>query len=205
MIDICRENDVIVVADEMHSDLIMPGQTFTSVGELDADYLDNVMICLAPSKTFNLAGMQWSSVIVPNEKLRQRFTRSVEQQGIQLTNPISFAATVGAYSGGSDQWLTEVIDYIYANYNYLKERFAAELPSVKVFDLEATYLAYVDFKALGHTQEELASKIFQEAKVGLDGGDWFGSEGAGCMRINLACPRATLEEAVLRIVNVLKN
>lgn len=205
MLDICRENDVVVISDEIHNDLIMPGSTFTSVGELGEEYLDNVIICLAPSKTFNLAGMQWSAVIIPNEKLYQPFARSIEQQGVGLYNPISFAATIGAFNGGSDQWLEEVIDYIYENYKYLKERLTKELNGVQVFNLEATYLAFVDFSNLGFTVEELEDKIFRQANVGLDGGDWFGPEGEGSMRFNLACPRTTLEEALTRIIKVLSN
>jgi cystathionine beta-lyase len=201
MLDICRENNVMVVSDEVHGDLIMPGQDFTSVGALGEEYLENIMICMAPSKTFNLAGIQWSAIVIPNDERRHHYQRSLEQLGSSVINPLSFAAVIGAYQG-SEEWLDDLIDYVYNNFKYLKEKLETNIEGVKVFDLEATYLAYVDFTELGFSVAELEEKFFKEAGVGLDGGHWFGPEGEGCMRINLATSRAILEEAVSRIIEV---
>ncbi|UUX33787.1 MalY/PatB family protein [Fundicoccus culcitae] len=202
MLDIAFENDLTVVVDEIHGDLIMPGVEYTTVGNLGAEYANKVITCLAPSKSFNLAGIQWSGIVIPDEKLRHQFSRSLDQLGYGMYNPFSYAATVAAYNDSED-WLNEVIDYVYKNYLYLKETLESEL-DVHVLDLEATYLAFVDFSRYGLTQKELENKVINEAKVGLDSGTWFGENGAGFMRFNLACSRSTLEEAVSRVVKVFK-
>lgn len=204
MLDIAFENDLIVVADEIHGDLIMPGVEYHTVGNLGGDYANKVITCLAPSKSFNLAGVQWSGIVIPDEKLRHQFKRAIEQLGYNSLNSLSFAAVIGAYNDSED-WLDAVIEYIYENYKYLKERLETELDNVSVIDLEATYLAYVDFRGLGYSDEKLIDLITHKAKVGLDSGNWFGKEGEGFMRFNLACSREILEEAVNRIVKVLKE
>lgn len=202
MLDIAFENDLLVVVDEIHGDLIMPGVEYTTVGNLGKDYSDKVITCISPSKTFNLAGTQWSGIVIPDDKLRHPFSRTIEQLGIGIHNPCSLAAVIAAYND-SEEWLDELIKYIYANYEYLKERLEAEL-GVDVLKLEATYLAFADFSKFGLTREELDHKMVHEAKVGLDSGHWFGDEGEGYMRFNLACSRSTLEEAINRIVKTFK-
>lgn len=204
MLDICKKNNVLVLSDEIHGDLIMPGEEFVSAGALGEEYYENLIVCMSPSKTFNLAGMQWSAIIIPNDTVRQQFQQALEHLGISLLNPIAFAAVAGAYNN-SEEWLDDVIHYIYNNYQYLKERLESNIEGIKVLDLQATYLAFVDFNALSLSQQELDNKIFVEAGVGLDGGNWFGPEGNGYMRFNLACSRTILDEAVSRIIQVVSK
>jgi cystathionine beta-lyase len=204
MLDIAFENNLTVVADEIHGDLIMPGVEYNTVGNLGEEYANKVVTCLAPSKTFNLAGTQWSGIVIPDELKRHQFRRTIEQLGYNNLNPFSFAAVIAAYNESED-WLDEVIDYVYNNYLYLKETFESELEGVQVLDLEATYLAFVDFRGLGISDEELQNLITHKANVGLDAGNWFGKEAEGFMRFNLACSREVLEEAVRRIIKVLKE
>lgn len=204
MLDIAFENNLMVISDEIHGDLIMPGVEYHTVGNLGEDYANKVITCLSPSKSFNLAGLQWSGIVIPDDEIRHKYRRALEQLGYHSLNPFSFAAVISAYND-SEEWLDDVIEYIYNNYLYLKETLETELEGVRVLDLEATYLAFVDFKGLGIPDEKLEELITHKANVGLDAGNWFGHEGVGFMRFNLACSREILAEALKRIITVLKD
>lgn len=203
LMDICVDNNVLVVSDEIHNDLIMPGNTHTVTLGIDEKYQKNLITCMAPSKTFNLAGMQLSYIIIADEKMRQQFNRSLEQLGLGMMSPFALEAATAAYND-SEEWLEDLIKYIAGNYNYLKGYFAEELPQVKVHELEATYLVWVDFRELGLNIEELTATMANKAGVALDGGDWFGKVGEGFMRINIGCPRELLEQAVEAIAKAFK-
>ena len=158
---------------------------------------------MAPSKSFNLAGMQLSYIIIADEDMRHQFNRSLEQLGLGMMNPFALEAAAAAYND-SEEWLDDLIEYLAGNYNYLKDYFAKELPQLKVRELEATYLVWVDFRELGLDVEEIADTMANKAGVALDGGDWFGKTGEGFMRINIACPRELLEQAAEAIVKAFK-
>ena len=204
LLDICFANDVVVVADEIHADLIMPGNTFTSIGQLGRDYSDRVIITQAPSKTFNLAGLQWSAVVIADETLRKAYQETIDKLDLAMQNPLTIAAVSAAYDHGDD-WLESVIAYIYDNYLYLKETLNKALPQATVFDLKATYLAFVDFSYLNLDDDALDELFAKEIGIALDSGHWFGDGGSGYMRINLATPRANIETAVARIIEALKD
>lgn len=199
MMEICIENDVLVVSDEIHADLIMPGYEHHPLGTLNEAYLDNLITLMAPSKTFNLAGMQLSYIVISNDKKRAQFARTLEQSSIGIVNEFAFEAATAAYNESED-WLEDLIDYIHGNYQYAKTYFEKELPEVVIHELEATYLMWMDFSGLNLTLDDLTKVIFKDSKVGLDGGDWFGPEGEGFMRMNLACPRSVIEKACEAIV-----
>lgn len=203
LMDICVENDVLVVSDEIHNDLVMPGYEHTVTLGIDEKYQKNLISCMAPSKSFNLAGMQLSYIIIADEKMRHQFNRTLEQLGLGMMSPFALEAAAAAYDE-SEEWLDDLIEYLHGNYNYLKDYFAKELPQVKVRDLEATYLVWVDFRELGLNFEEIADTMANKAGVALDGGDWFGKAGEGFMRINIACPRELLEQAAEQIVKAFK-
>ena len=204
MMRICQENNVLVVSDEIHADLVMPGYKHHPAATLDEMYLNNLVTLMAPSKTFNLAGMQLSYVVISDEMKRQRFARTLEQSSIGIVNRFSFESAIAAYNDSED-WLESVINYIHENYKYMKAYFKNELPEIEIHELEATYLAWMDFRSLNLTLDELSTTIFKDAKVGLDGGDWFGPEGEGFMRMNLACPREVIEKACEAIVAGVKK
>lgn len=207
MMEICIANDVLVVSDEIHADLVMPGYTHIPVGALDEAYLSNLVTLMAPSKTFNLAGMQMSYVVISDDIKRKKFTRTLEQSSIGIVNGFAFEAASAAYNESED-WLEAVIEYIDGNYQYAKHYFEKELPEVIIHDLEATYLMWMDFNGLELSLDNLTDVIFKDAKVGLDGGDWFGPEGEGFMRMNLACPRSVIEkacEAIVTGINLLEK
>ena len=199
LLDICVENDVIVVSDEIHGDIVMPGQKHTSIMQVaDAGEYDHVMVLTAPSKTFNIAGCQASVAFVPDDELRKRFSTGLKIQGVFGLNSFAYPATIAAYTR-CDKWLEELNLVVWENYVFLKGFFASYMPEVEVFPLEATYLAWLDFRAWGLTAAELEQFMQTEALLFLDEGYVFGQEGAGFERINLACPRGVLEEALERL------
>ncbi|MCP3943132.1 MAG: pyridoxal phosphate-dependent aminotransferase [Desulfobacteraceae bacterium] len=195
---ICMENNVLVFADEIHCDLIMPGFKHICFQDICDEFAQNSITANAASKTFNLAGLHQSSLIIPNEKLRNEFSIYFETLGVDPRgNGTTFGAiaTTAAYNG-AEPWLDDLILYLWDNFIYLKITLEEQLPGVKVFDLEGTYLAWVDFNPLGLSPEKIIQIIEEEAGVALDHGNWFADNGAGFERFNIACPRSILEKAV---------
>lgn len=196
--EICSANGVRVIADELHSDLIMPGGQFVSYGTLDERFLKDVFVCTAPSKTFSLAGLQTSNIIVPDTELREELRIELRALGLWGTNPFGLVGTEAAYNHG-ESWLEQVIDYIWGNLEYLDNYLKSRLPSMKLIPIEGTYLAWVDCRDLGLGGEALKSLMMDDARVYLDSGHIFGPEGEGFVRMNVACRRQTLEQALARI------
>ena len=196
--EICSENGVRVIADELHSDLIMPGGQFVSYGTLDERFLKDVFVCTAPSKTFSLAGLQTSNIIVPDAELRDELRIELRALGLWGTNPFGLVGTEAAYNHG-EPWLEQVIDYIWGNLEYLDNYLKSRLPSMKLIPIEGTYLAWIDCRGLGLDGAALNRLMMDDARVYVDGGHIFGPEGEGFVRINVACRRQTLEQALARI------
>ena len=199
--EICARNGVLVVADEIHHDLIMPGYShtvFTQAGDPE-----NVFVCTAPSKTFNLAGMQVSNIIIPNEGLRRRFRNYKAESGLRELGALSYRACELAYTRCAG-WLNGLLAVLDEN-RRLTERFAAqELGRAHVTQLEGTYLQWIDLRAYGLTGKELERKMLG-AHLFLDEGYIFGKTGAGFERINIACPSRVLEEALSRMKDALEK
>ncbi|MHA2287285.1 MAG: MalY/PatB family protein [Promethearchaeota archaeon] len=201
--DICLENDVLIIADEIHHDLILPGNNHTCFSTISEEFEQRTIVCTAPSKTFNLAGLQVSNIIIPNEKLRQSFIHTiVNKNGIGIPNSFGLVAMIAAYNEGED-WLEQVLGYIDSNFQFLKEYVENNLPALKYIEPEGTYLAWLDFNSLGLNDEDIKDLILNKAKIALDEGKLFGSGGEGFQRINVACPKSILEETMQRIKNVL--
>lgn len=196
---ICLENKVVLVSDEIHADIIFEGYRHNPVLKLDKRFVENVVVCTAPSKTFNMAGLQISNIIIPNRDLRRKFRFVLEEKnGLATANPISMEAVKAAYTYGED-WLSQMVTYIQGNYEYLIEFCKENMPRVRVVHSEGTYLAWLDFSKTGLTAKELNEIIEKRAKVALDEGHIFGREGLGFERINMACTRKTLEECMNKI------
>lgn len=202
--DICLANDVLVISDEIHGDLIFGASAFTPYAALGDAYANQAIICTAPSKTFNLAGLQSSNVIVPNEHLRSRYQQTLKRNGLYSLNLFGTLAVEVAYTHG-EEWLNQVMDYIGDNYRFLVSFVAENLPQLVVIPMEGTYLAWIDCQALRLDNEALEQLMLNEAKVFLDEGYIFGPEGNGFERINLACPRSVLVEALERIKTAIHN
>ena len=195
---ICLENDVIVVADEIHCDLIYRGKTFAPFAKLSDDFLQNTVICTGASKSFNLTGLQTSAVIIPNAALRARFTSTIRRNGLTLANPFGLVASEVAYKHG-ETWLEAVMAYIEDNYAYMESYLDEHLPQLKISQPEATYLVWVDFRQLGLNPVGLKHLLLEQARVNLDPGELFGPQGDGFQRFNIACPRSTLTAVMSRI------
>lgn len=193
--DICVKHDVIVVSDEIHADFIHPGHEHLVFSSLKEEYAKRTLTCTAPSKTFNLAGLQVSNVFIPNTELRRKFREEIKKAGYSQLNTMGLIACKAAYEFG-EKWLSELKAYIYENLKTAKQFIETELPELKVVDLEGTYLLWVDFHALGLDTEELEDFITDKAGLWLDGGTMFGPEGKGFQRFNIACPRVTLLQAL---------
>ena len=195
---ICIDNHVLIFADEIHCDLTMPGFRHICFQSISREFAHHSIAGNSGSKTFNLAGLQQSSLIIPNDRLRSELSIYFETLGVGPRGGgtlFGAVATQAAYTG-AEPWLDDLIVYLHENFVYLKTRLEDQLPGVRVFDLEGTYLAWVDFRPLGLSPEKTVQKIEQDARVALDHGDWFGENGAGFERVNIACPRSILEKAV---------
>jgi len=196
--EICLAHDVLVVSDEIHCDLIHPGHTFTPFAAISEEFAQKSITCTAPSKTFNLAGLKTSNILIPNRHLRAAFNKTLERSGMTGGNVFGFTATEAAYNHG-EAWLDEAMAYIHENYCYMADYIARNLPQLRVIEPQGTYLVWVDFRALGLDPNRRKQLLMEEARIYLDEGEMFGPEGAGFERFNLACPRSILVEALERI------
>ena len=196
--EICQRNGVIVIADEIHGDLILPGNTFTAYGTLGKVFEQQAIICTAASKTFNLAGLHCSNIMIADEALREGLAGTIRTNGLSGMNPFSLLATETAYRE-AEGWLDAVLDYIAGNAARVAEVMAKRAPMITVSPLQGTYLQWFDCRALGLDAAELEDLMLKKARVYLDEGYIFGPEGVGFERINLACPRQIVDLALERI------
>ena len=202
--DICIKHNVYIVADEIHCDFTWEDNKHTMFLDACPEAKDIAISCTAPSKTFNLAGLQASNIWIPNEKLRKSFSETLSRTGFFALNQMGIIACEAAYSQG-EEWCEECKEYIYANYEFMKNFIAERLPMLKVMPLQGTYLAWVDFSALGMNADEVDDLICNKAKLWLDAGKIFGQGGENYQRFVLACPRATLEETLIRLEKAIKE
>jgi cystathionine beta-lyase len=196
--DICLENNILVISDEIHSDLVFKGYKHIPFASLSDEVAKNTIICMAPSKTFNIAGLSTSVVIIPDKNKFSCYEKSLNVRHLSMGNIFGSVALEAAYSQG-DEWLNQLMDYLWQNYIFLENFFAENLPKIKVMKPEATYLIWIDFREYGMNDEELFRYITDEAGIGLNNGARFGTGGDGWMRINIGCPRKILEEALNRL------
>lgn len=193
--DICLRNGVIVIADEIHQDLIYRGHRHTVFATINEAFAQNSVTCTAPSKTFNLAGLQTSSIIIPNERLRALYAAVLESNSLTRPNIFGMVALEAAYRYG-EEWLEQLLDYLQGNRDYLMDFVAQKMPQIKVIKPQGTYLAWMDFRELGFRGKALENFMLNKANLWLDEGYIFGNAGDGFERINIACPRATLAKAL---------
>ena len=195
---ICLKHGVYVVSDEIHCDFAFPEHPHTVFTEAAPEMASRAIICTAPSKTFNLAGLQASNIWIPDANVRGRFRAEINASGYSQLNAVGLAACRAAYAGGED-WFEQCFAYMRENLNYLRAYLAERLPKLRLVEPEGTYFAWVDCSGLGLSPAELEDLIVNRAKLWLDSGAIFGESGAQFQRIVLACPRATLTEALNRL------
>lgn len=195
---ICVENGCLVVSDEIHCDFARQGHRHHFFAALDPEFEDISVTCTAPSKTFNIAGLQTSNIFIPNPELKKAFVREKERCGAEDPTILGLAACQAAYRHGRD-WLSQLKDYLESNLDYLRGFLAQNIPQVKMIEPEGTYLVWLDFRELGIEPEKLNKYLSEKAGVWFDDGLKFGPSGGGFQRLNLACPRPTLDEALKRL------
>lgn len=200
--DICHRNGVIVVSDEIHCELVYPPFVYIPFCSISEEAAANSVACVSPSKSFNIAGLQIANIICRDEEMRKKIDKAININEVCDVNPFGVIATIAAYTEG-EPWLTELIDYLQLNYEFLVSFFNQELPDYPVTKLEGTYLVWVDCRKSGLSSEELEEKLIREAGVWLNPGSMYGVDGEGFMRINIACPRSRLEEGLKRLTKVL--
>ena len=195
--DICIRNNVVVVADEIHCELVHPGFTYTPFASVSEEFQKHSVTCISPSKAFNIAGLQIANIIVENDEWRQRIDKAININEVCDVNPFGVIATIAAYNEG-EEWLNQLLQYIHGNYLFFKDYCEEHLPQLPVAPLEGTYLAWMDCRSLGIPSEELEEELMKKAKLWLNAGSMYGKEGEGFMRWNLACPRQLVKEGMER-------
>ena len=199
--EICSKNDVIVISDEIHADLILPGFKHKPLASISPELAANTITCMAPSKTFNVAGLFTSMIIIENEDLRKKYKQVMEEIHLTFGNLFGLVAAQAGYTHG-DEWVDEMMAYVDNNFKLVDEFLKAELPNIKMAKAEATYLAWLDFNASGLSDEEIKSKILNDAKLGFSQGSQFGKGGEGFARMNLGAPKQYVLEALERLKKV---
>lgn len=198
--EICLRHGITVIADEIHCELVFAPHAYTPFASISEEMLRCSVTCVSPSKAFNIAGLQIASIIAADAEVRQKLDRAINDNEVCDVNPFGVIATVAAYNEG-EAWLSQLLDYVWDNYVYMKDYCAEHLPAMPVFTLEGTYLAWMDCHALGMPSERLEEALKHEAHLWLNAGTMYGEAGEGFMRWNLACPRKTLEEALRRFTD----
>ncbi len=201
--EIALRHGAIVISDEVHCEILYKGYRHTPFAAISEEFEQNCIVCMSPSKTFNLAGLHVSSIIIPNRRLREDFVNIMA--GI-LPGPNLFGLTAlkAAYRLG-DEWLEQLLDYLQNNLDFTIEFFGKKIPRIRVIKPQGTYLVWLDCRELNMDAMTLRSFMREKARIGLDDGFLFGRGGAGFQRMNIACPRAILEEALGRIETAVKN
>ncbi len=200
--DICLKNNILIISDEIHSDLIFSGYRHLPLPKVSDELAGNCVVCMAPSKTFNIAGLATSYVIIPDKKIRQKFDRFLHTLHLKSGNLFGNVALEAAYHYGMD-WVNQQNEYLEANRNYLLEFFRMKMPKIKMTFTEATYLAWIDLREYGLSESEMNRILIDRAEIVLNKGSIYGKEGEGFFRLNFACPKQILEEALTRMESVL--
>jgi cystathionine beta-lyase len=202
--EICLKNNVVVVSDEIHCELVYAPYKYTPYASIGDKFAQQSISCVSPTKAFNLAGLQIANIVTDNIDFRKKIDRAINDNEVCDVNPFGVVALIAAYNESSS-WLKELVEYLKGNYEHLKSVFSLELPMYNVIKLEATYLAWIDCSVTQLKSQDIAELLLDKAKVMINPGIMYGKDGDDFIRINLACPRSVLNEALQRIVPVLRS
>jgi cystathionine beta-lyase len=202
LLRIARRHDITILADEIHADLVYPGERHTVLARLAGEH-DKVITTVAPSKTFNIPGLGLSCVVASNAGQRDAIRQAFETLHVGNTNPFSIAAFEAAYRAG-ETWLDDLLAYLQGNRDFVQDYVVQHLPAIKVIPAQGTYLLWLDCRALGMNDAKLRDFFIHDAKVGMNPGTVLGKEGSGFMRLNIASPRHVIAEALGRIGKALR-
>lgn len=202
--DICLKHNVIIMSDEIHADFVYEDNKHYVLADLDEKYADITITATAPSKTFNIAGLQVSNVFISNEDMRNRFEEEIAAAGYSQINSLGIVACRAAYEHG-EEWYQAMLKYVKANIDFVDGYLKANIPSLKMIKAEGTYLVWIDCRELGLNDKDLDALVVDKAGLWLDGGTMFGDSGSGFQRINVACPRATLTKALDKLKSAVEE
>ena len=195
--EICLRHDVIVVADEIHCELVFGGHNYTPFASISEEFSRNCVTCVSPSKAFNIAGLQIANIVTANPEMKSRIDRAININEVCDVNPFGVEALIAAYDEG-EEWLEQLLGYLEGNWQYMRDFCATSLPDFPLVELEGTYLAWMDCRHLGMESERLEEDLIEKTGLWLNAGSMYGEEGEGFMRWNLACPMARLADALDR-------
>lgn len=195
--EICSRHGVTVVSDEIHCELVYPGHAYTPFASISGDFSAHAIVCISPSKAFNIAGLQIANIVVPDEEVRRKIDKAININEVCDVNPFGVTATIAAYTEG-EEWLDQLLVYLQANYKWMQDYCRTHLPDFPISDLEGTYLVWMDCSILHKTSDVLEQELLDESKLWLNAGTMYGAEGEGFMRWNIACPRSVLAEGLER-------
>lgn len=199
---LAEKHDVLIISDEIHSDLVLKPHQHIPLAKLADDQAHRIITCIAPTKTFNIAGIQAAMLVVTDPKKRLRLENHAAANGTGMMNAFAPVALKAAYEEG-EPWLDELLGVLSSNMDYVIEELGASIPAIKIIKPEATYLMWLDCRKLGIEESEIMSKLLHEGKVALEPGSKYGEAGKGFLRLNVACPRSMLEDGVARIIKAL--
>ena len=197
--EICVRNNVIIISDEIHNDLILPGYGHTIMASLSPEIADITVTCIAPSKTFNMAGLATSSIIISNRILKKKFEKLLERYHLSLGNVFGAVASEAGYRNGA-QWVDELMQYVQQNFIEVEQALLKTEGRIKLIKPEATYLAWLDFRNTGYTDNQIKDILIKKAALGLSHGPMFGEGGQGFQRMNLATPRLVVKLAMQKLI-----
>lgn len=198
--ELCMRHDILLVADEIHGDIVYPGHKHIPFAALSEEFADHCVVCNAPNKTFNIAGLQGGNVIIKNPQIREKYRKYAGRFHLAEFTPFSMVAHQAAYRHG-EKWFEELLVYLEENIRFTSEYLKTHLPCVKVIQPEATYMVWLDFRGTGLSPEEVNDRLIKKAKVAFNDGGMFGTSGEGFQRMNVACPREILETALCRVAD----
>jgi cystathionine beta-lyase len=200
MAEICAENNVIVISDEIHADMTFKGFKHIPFATVSEKAKMNSITMMAASKSFNIAGLMSSFTIIPNKELRERYNGFLMKSELNHAHIFATIATAAAFSDEGAEWLGELVDYITANVDYMQQFIAEKMPLLGIIRPQASYLVFLDCRKLNMTPEELKEFFINNARIAMNEGSTFGEEGAGFMRMNIGCPMSTLKQALNQLL-----
>ena len=202
--ELCLKHNVLVISDEIHCDLTYEDNIYTPFASISSEIAQNSITCIAPTKTFNLAGLQTSSIVIPNEDIRRKVNRGINTDEVAEPNAFAIEATIAAFRKG-EPWLKELIQYLSSNRELVKQFIAKELPQLNLIHSQATYLLWIDCKNITSDSEELCQYIRKETGLYLSSGAAYGVNGNGFIRMNIGCPKERLEDGLAMFKKGIEN
>lgn len=202
--ELCMRHDILLVADEIHGDIVYPGHKHIPFAALSEEFADHCVVCNAPNKTFNIAGLQGGNVIIKNPQIREKYRKYAGRFHLAEFTPFSMVAHQAAYRHG-EKWFEELLVYLEENIRFTSEYLKTHLPCVKLIQPEATYMVWLDFRGTGLSPAEVNDRLIKRAKVAFNDGGMFGKSGEGFQRMNVACPREIIETALRRVADAFED